>query len=555
MKKRISIVLLVVFLLSCFTIFVYADNEVIDAEQETEEVELVLPALVLVQDKVEEIEKMDANGELVKDEEGNVIKEEKSTLTFYDAETEEELFNIEDEQYSMLLEDVFNSVREDARKGLDELANSKVTVGHIKLVKWGKFLSFYYGKNERDFPLGDIAFEYKGQKFAFKNTKEIKNLVLNVFVPKMIDDIVEISQEYPAKKYVLNSESGMLLKDFVCDTSNVVEKEVVYPLQKGETYQFFNVGSNMCMGLDSEYVDILRGYIENYGNYRRVESNDGTPGCVSILSYIVCLRDVTDYTLADKELADFMLYNNLAVALDTKELIDANSGIITDKKLFYSDYKLDENTLVVATISDSIVVIQPKYLECFEYNGVQSNFGSYIDATEMITNNADYFVVSSTGQKVPIKNFEISEGILDTRLGNSPFLIYYTSNHQPYDKLVNFAYNQRNIYFNRFENGDERAENFVDSIRTELKEKGRSADFDAYMKEAGQKTDGQKMIIKIVIIAVIILAIAGIAVFLVLRYKKVNAESTQTNLTNNDNLFTDDDDDDDDDDDGSFELK
>ena len=71
MKKRISIVLLVVFLLSCFTIFVYADNEVIDAEQETEEVELVLPALVLVQDKVEEIEKMDANGELVKDEEGN----------------------------------------------------------------------------------------------------------------------------------------------------------------------------------------------------------------------------------------------------------------------------------------------------------------------------------------------------------------------------------------------------------------------------------------------------------------------------------------------------
>lgn len=561
MKNKIIVLLvLILSLLSVPTFAVGTDTDSIENigavteinEVEEERIEVLFPKNVKMgMETIEEVVEKES------EETGKVekITETHDVLAFYDADNESEdaepLFTVEDEEYTIFMEDICLSTQGDAKAGLDALAKSSVTLDHIKLSVWGSFLHTYYGKTMLNFPMGDIKIKYDKNDFNLKVTDESKDFVLNTFIPTIIDTIVEESRNYPAKSYVLNSKGGTLLKDYECDLTDVIEKKAIYPLTKDDTYQFLDAGSYFCMCINTEYVNILRGYIENAGYYRRVDTGNNIPGCVNVLAYVTLLRDVDGGTVSDKCVNDFTLYQNLAITLDTKELIDVTNMTTANKSLDYKEYSLNIDNLVVSTVEDGIVVIQPTYLECFKYAGVNSTFSATIDTTDFIQGKDDCFRVVETGEKIKYTAFT-DNGILMTDLGNAPFLIYYSS-YVPYNKLVNFAYNQQDIYFNYFDNKDELVENFVNTIKNDLKAQNRSADFDAYLKAAGQKTSTEKMIIKIVI-AVIVIAVLAVGFILIRKkYKEVNAPTeTPNSKETNDVLFEDDDDDDD----GSdFELK
>ena len=474
---------------------------------------------------------------------------------FFDFESEELMFTQEEGYFTTFMDEVLTSIRKEAKTGLDALSKSNTTIDYIRLDTWGEFLNKYYGKTINSFPLGDIHFKYNGYDFLVKNTVDAKSFILDYMIPRMTNEIVKLSTNYPAKFYNLNSSSGALLKDYTCDLTNVTELYTLYPLNEGKEYQFFNTGSYYGMALDSKYVEILRGYIESDGYNRRVDLGDGIPGCVSVLAYIVCLRDISFNSLSESTVFDYLMYKNLAIQLDTKTLIDVTDMNTASKKIDPREFSLDLDNLVVYSVSDGVVVIQPTYLLCFNYGGIDSNFNCKVDISSYILEGSDTFNVVGSNETIKAKYFSDEDGILGTRLGNAPFLIYYTS-YVPYDKLVNFAYNQQNLYFDYFpKQKTEMVNNFVDIIRQDLKGQDRQKDFDAYMKGAGQQTDGMRRIIKIAIFAIVIIVIGVAALMVKIQYDKVNAP-TEANTTfvdtTNEVLF----DDDDDDEDGSnFELK
>lgn len=474
-------------------------------------------------------------------------------------------FSVEDPEFEIWLDEIINTVRTDAIDGLTALKDVTVTLDHIKLKNWGEFLTKYYGKDMNNFPMGNVTIEYGDYSFTFANSKECKEFILDYLVPPMLETIVNQAKYYPAKRYVLDIQSGSSLAEYECDLTSVRELKTVYPFDNVENYLFFNTGDYFAIALGEEYVNILRGYIDGHkGGYdRRVEGD--VPGCVNVLAYITLLRNVSNATLSDKVLSDFTMYQNLAVCLDTKELIDITDMTTTTQTLYYSDYKLDPEKLLLTPISDSVVVIQPTYLECFSYRVnannklYERNFGRTLDATDFISNGSPYLTTEVTvegengpvkqTQQIPLEYFMDDFGILDVRLGNAPFLVFYI-NYVPYDLLIDWFYGEGQTFIS---SEDER-EIFINQIKEDMKAQNRGDEFDSYVKAAGQMTDNTKLIIKVVIVAVIL--IVAIVLFIIIRKKMKFAKENPVTYKSK-VLFDDDDDgfDDDDDDYGSFELK
>lgn len=482
----------------------------------------------------------------------NKVEVEK-TLYFTITTNGEEVkfFSILDKEFELWMAEIKDNVLADAKAGLGVLSQTKVTLDHIKLATWGEFFNDYYGKSMTSFPVKDIVIKYGDYEFIFKRTDDSKAFILNTFIPPLIDVIEEEASNYPVKRYALQIESGSLLKDYVCDLTSVREIETILPFDDVEEHIFYNVGDYFGMGLDRDYVDVLRGYLEGAtkGYDRPVEGD--VPGCVNVLSYITLLRNVSGGTLSDKVLSDFTMYKELAVCLDTKELIDTTNMTTAHQDLRYGDFKLDADILVLCPVRDSVVIIQPTYLECFLYGGVNQGLARWIDATKFISEGGTDFVVrTSTGEtQVPISRFCDDNGILDTRLGQAPFLMYYTS-YVPYDLLVNWGYNQSGGYFT----SEEQKEAFIERIKTDMKSQNRFDEFESYVKAAGQTPESTKTLIIVIVVAVIVIALAVVGIILYKKLKKLNSPVANPNAGV---LFADNDFNDDDDDDtyGSFELK
>ena len=473
-------------------------------------------------------------------------------------------FSVEDDEFKIWVDEIIATVKEDAVLGLQDLKNVTTTLDHIKLENWGEFLTKYSGKEANNFPMGNVVIEYGDYSFTFANSKECKEFVLDYLVPPMVETIVNEAKDYPAKRYVLDIQSGSVLSEYQCDLTQVKELKTVYPFDGVTNYIFSNTGDYFAINLGEEYVSILRGYIDESGYDRRVEGS--VPGCVNVLSYVTLLRNVDGATLSDKVLSDFTMYENLAVCLDTKELIDTTDMTTNRKALVYADYKIDPSKLLLTPISDTVVIIQPTYLECFSYrvnanNRVyERNFGRTLDATEFIKDGAPYLTTTiqvegengpiAQKQQINLEHFVDEFGILDVRLGNAPFLIFYI-NYVPYDLLINWYYNDSTAI--TLMPTDVERENFIEQVKNDMEAQGRSAEFDAYVKAAGQMTDGTKTIMKVGIGGVIFLVVAIVA-FIIYKKVKYNKENPVTYRSNV--LFDDDNDMDDDDDDfGSFELK
>ena len=97
-------------------------------------------------------------------------------------------------------------------------------------------------------------------------------------------------------------------------------------------------------------------------------------------------------------------------------------------------------------------------------------------------------------------------------------------------------------------------ENFIKQVKSDMETQGRSAEFDAYVKAAGQMTDDTKTIMKVGITSAIVIVVAIVAFII---YKKVKYAKNNPVTYRSKVLFDNDDDDMDDDDDdfGGFELK
>lgn len=536
MRKLLLSVLCLSLFCNCYFPIVYAepnDSVVSDAASP-----IALPALCDVREK--ELTAIGSDGD--------------KTTTLYVFSTsgsEDEILVQDSGPYNQLMSEIKSSIASDVTKGLSALDSATVTLDHIRLDIWGEFLNKYYGKSITNFPTGNISFKFGSYNFSLKNNTISREFVMNEILPILITEIESQVGNYPAKRYALDIPEGSLLKDYEFDVTQVREIKTVYPLDGVENYVFYNTGSYYGLALGKEYVDILRGYLEGdkSGYDRRVEGS--VPGCVNVLSYITLLRRVTDNTLDDKVLGDFMIYNNLAVALDTKELVDTTDMTTENKKLIFSDFKLDETKLVLAPISDTVVVIQPTYLECVYYMDLNRGLYRTIDTSKFISEGVDYFeVIDDKGNvsQVPIAYFSDSEGQLSVQLGQAPFLMYYSS-HVPYDRILHWAF----TYAQKEGFSKDVVDKVVSNVKSEMKAEGRSGEFNAYLKAEGQMTDTTKLIIGCVVM--VIFVAAGIVVFVII--KKKQQRSPISNITSNDLLFddTDYDDDDDDDDDGSFELK
>lgn len=522
--SRIFSLLIIFTMLLCGSSFVYANPKI-----ETKELgvnSIIIPSIVSVK-------------------ESSIEGSDEGVLCFTD-DADNVLFRVDSEEFTKLLDEMRVSIKEDAKKGLEQLSVSKVTLDHIRLDTWGVFLNKYYDKKLSNYPVGDIQIKYGNRDFTILNTEIARKVVSEKIIPALIEEVEEVSKGYPVKKYVLDIDKGILLKDYDFDLSSIREVATIYPLQNLESYSVYNVGSYYGFSLSSDYVKVLRGYIEGdkVGYDRPIK---GTyPGCVNVLSYITLLKNISGGTLADKDISDFTIYQNLAIKLDTKELIDTSDMTTTNKILSFSDFKLDPDILLLTPISEDVVVIQPTYLECFYYNGVNKNFGRKIDITPFVAGGKQEVVIGK-GEKaisIPIEYFADSKGRLDTQIGNSPFLIYYSS-HVPYDLLIDWAYNQSGTVFKETKDRDA----FVDKIKSDMQAEGRQSDFKLYMKEAGQGTN----IFAILILGILLISVVG-GVFYIIQRKKLKNKVDE--ITNNDLLFDSyEDDGENDDTDTDFELK
>ena len=583
MGKKILLLSLVLSLLFCMPVFAAPEDEVVSGDTAPEvvlsEEEISLNSFKeQVNNKGKEdgtkvyitIIKAPVEADVVTDSEGNGITEGLSGIdgsngestpipeTLYftiSANGENEavkFFSVDDEEFDLWMKEIFESVLADAKAGLEILDETQVTLDHIKLDTWGLFFNDYYGKTLTNFPVKDIELKYGDYEFIFKRTDESKDFFLNTFIPPLIDIIEKEAVNYPVKRYALQINSGSLLKDYSCDLTSVREIETILPFDGVEEHIFYNVGNYFGMGLSRDYVDVLRGYLEgDTKGYDRPVKGE-VPGCVNVLAYITLLRDISGGTLSDKVLSDFTMYKELAVCLDTKELIDTTDMTTANQDLRYGDFKLNSDILVLCPIKDTVVIIQPTYLECFLYGGVNQGLARWIDTTNFISTGDTNFIVRYDGGEttVPAANFCDANGVLDTRLGQAPFLMYYTS-YVPYDLLVNWGYNQSGGYFS---NDDQRTA-FIDRIESDMKSQGRLEEFENYVKAAGQTPDSTKKLITIIIVAVVLIAVLIVVIAI---YKKVKKLNSPVSNPHGAALFEDNDfntDDDDDDDYGSFELK
>ena len=588
MRKRIlSIGLLLILILSLGSVSVFAEPGEVSNGETTDVVETKTEEDIEIEKAKENLEAFKSNFNQVEnsevfipyitvvevpipigeptvkvDEEGNdvIVNPETRNVIAFGQLDSIVYFDVESIEFQLWVDEMIEDIRKDALEGLSILKETNVTLDHIKLEHWGEFFNKYYGKTLTNFPVGNIVLEYGDYKFIFENSKETKKLFMDFLLPPLVESIEKEAKAYPVKRYALDISSGSLLKDYVCDLTSVREVETVYPFDNVDTHIFFNAGDYYGMALSKDYVDILRGYIEDSGYNRRVEGS--VPGCVNVLSYITLIRNISGNTISDKVLSDFTIYENLAVRLDTKELVDTTDMTTTTKELFFSDYKLNADNLILAPIKDSVVIIQPTYLECFFYNNYNKGLNRTIDITNFIQTGEPYFTVTANSsdfkeayagtQSVPVSYFCDEDGVLDVQLGRAPFLMYYSS-HTPYDLMINWAYNQSNGHFT----DEKEKEAFINTIKKDMDELGRKADYDTYVKAAGKMTDTMNLILKVVIIFVILIVVIIIVVII---RKKLKAGDTGNSSSNNGNsnlLFDNDDFDSDDDDDdfGGFELK
>lgn len=484
---------------------------------------------------------------------GGTTEGEAQKILAFSEDGQKPLFNVESPEYLAFQKAVKKDVQEKAIKAFNEVTSASVTLDYIEIDFWADFIQKYNIDNINLFPNGNINFEFGDYSFILKNTNPAKLLIKDLILPSVITTIRDVSISYPMYKYALDIKSGSLLKDYIFDLESVRVVKTVYPFNQEEKLIVYNNGVKSGVTFCNEYTEILRGYLESSeteGNTRSIKGSK--PGCVDVRANVVILGNVKDLKITDKALGDYKDYVDteendkiFSVRLDTKDLVDRRN-VTTENVLNYEDFHLKLDNLLLVPTTDSVVVLQPTYLECFRYGKFNKGMGRNLDATKFVTTGEPVLTVVGSNKEVALEKFVNDNGYLGTELGNAPFLIYYNPNNLDFGRIIEWMYSKDTTI------NEADRDTLLSSIKSKFKSEGRSSELDTYLKAAGQMTDGTKKIIVLVVLFIVILIVIGVTIFIKISAKKSNIKkNTQGKL-----LFEEEGNDfDDDDDTGNFEFQ
>lgn len=554
MKRVVSLLILCLMMTSIIGLpIIYANPET------SQENSVVEPVIVSILNKKEgspapvlSIIEIDAVAEDTQAIEGQTEIETKKILAFSE-DGQTPLFTVESPEYLAFQKAIIEDVTKKAISSFEEVIVSNVTQDYIEIDFWADFIQKYDIDNINLFPNGNINIEFGNYSFVLRNTNPAKLLVKDLILPSVITAIKDTSISYPMYKYALDIKSGSLLKDYEFDLNSVRVVKTVYPFKTEEKLIVYNNGINSGVTFSNEYTEILRGYLESSkteGNTRSIKGNK--PGCVDVRANVVILGNVKDLKITDKYTADYKDYTDreevdkiFSVRLDTKDLVDRRN-ITTENILNYKDFHLNLDNLLLVPTMDSVVVLQPTYVECFRYSKLNKSMGRTLDVTKFVTTGEPVLTVVGSNEEVALEKFVNDNGYAGTELGNAPFLIYYNPNNLDYERIVEWMYS-KNTTINETDR-----DALLSSLKNKFKSEGKTDELDSYLKAAGQMTDGTKKVIVLVVLLVIILAIILIVVISKASAKKSNIKkNTQGGL-----LFEEEGNDfEDDDDTGNFEFQ
>ena len=463
------------------------------------------------------------------------------------------LFTVESPEYLAFQKAVVKDVKDKSIIAFNEVVKAKVTQDYIELDFWADFIQKYDIDNINLFPNGNINIEFGDYSFILKNNNPARLLIKDLILPSVVTAIRDTSIAYPMYKYALDIKSGSLLKDYKFDINSVRVVKTVYPFNESEKLIVYNNGIKSGVTFSNEYTEILRGYLESSDTEGNTRSITGSkPGCVDVRANVVILGNVKDLKITDKYTSDYKDYTDkeevdkvFSVRLDTKDLVDRRN-ITTENVLNYSDFHLNLDNLLLVPTVDSVVVLQPTYLECFRYNKLNKGMGRTLDITKFVTTGEPVLTVVGSNKEVALEKFVNDNGYIGTELGNAPFLIYYNPNNLDYARIVEWMY-EKNTTINETDR-----DALLASLKSKFKSEGKIDEFNAYLKAAGQMTDNTKKIIILVVVLVVIIAIVLLVVLSKISVKKSNIKrNTQGGL-----LFEEEGNDfEDDDDTGNFEFQ
>ena len=318
---------------------------------------------------------------IIEVEVGETSEGESQKILAFSEDGQKPLFNVESPEYLAFQKAIKKDVQEKAIKAFTEVTTSSVTLDYIELDFWADFIQKYNIENINLFPNGNITFEFGDYSFILKNTNPAKLLIKDLILPSVITTIKDVSISYPMYKYAMDIKSGSLLKDYTFDLESVRVVKTVYPFKQEENLIVYNNGVKSGVTFCNEYTEILRGYLESSeteGNTRSIKGSK--PGCVDVRANVVILGNVKDLKITDKSLGDYKDYLDsgendkiFSVRLDTKELVDRRN-VTTENILNYEDFHLKLDNLLLVPTTDSVVVLQPTYLECFRYGKFNNDF-------------------------------------------------------------------------------------------------------------------------------------------------------------------------------------
>lgn len=539
MKKKLSLIALsLTLVVSLSSALVYAlPNDTIESEEVV--VHSILDAIENDKDNSETVVPVLSIIEVKLNDDG----EDETTVLAFSEDGKTALFDLESPEYLAFQSAAIKSMKKQVKVGLDLCMTNNVTLDHVRLDEWGEFISRYSGKTVNMFPTGNIKIACEGYAFELKNTQASRVYVKETLLPTLKDAVLEVAKEYPLYKYALDVKSGSLLKDYEFDINAIRIVDTVYPLDGIKDLYTYNTGVYYGLSLGEEYTSVLRGYVEGKDGYMR-SVKGSNPGCVDVRASVVLLKDVSGLSLSNKSSAAYDGYNDLAVNLSTKELVDLRN-ISTDTVLGYGDYSLNPDNLIIVPTTDSVVVLQPTYLECFRYNSnnftLNAAMGRVLDCTTFATTDEPVLIVSDTGEKIDLEKFVNENGIIGTELGKAPFLVYYNPNNLDYKRIVEWMYSKDTTI-----NSTNR-DALLSSLKAKFKAEGNINELNSYLKSVGQMTDNTKSLIFLITIIVIAVIVIVILIISKIKPKKTNVQrNTSGDLLFEDedvNLFNEDDDD------------
>lgn len=465
-----------------------------------------------------------AEGEVIESEIVGLSREDKKVLAVELKEVEgviglyqgEELLMTKDSQEFKNLEYIIvQGVKTEFYEGLLSLLNSDLIRDHVEMKEWGEFLNRYISKSVIDMPSDNIEIETDTQIYSIRGNKLAKEWIYNEVMPNIVKNMTEDSKQFPVERYRVSLTENKKWVEVgeidLSEKSNLELVSVEYPLLKDEKYLVYNTGSVYGVILNPRYVEILQGY--NGELEYELPVNSDKPASVSSLVHIVFLKNLENGTISDKSFVDMSIYEDLAVDLRTRDLISLGDLKTEKTKLLYKDVNLKEEDLILVNLTDRTVLVQPVYLECFNWGGREYNTGTWVDFTDILLGVNDKARIRNGEGYIDIRTYQDNGDILNTKIGlRNPFLIFVSVNNLPFDRLIKWIYSDLSVGAMP----EEQKEAMNKTIKEMMYAQGRQDEYRAYLKAAGVSVTSP--LFKIIIIVVLLVIV--LVVVLLIKNKK-----------------------------------